>query len=295
MWRPLTIAVFAWLSLFASAHACLGTNLHRGVVFDEIPWDAPEDGIVLRVEFDRADVRRLSGPHPTDPAREWLLMQKVGVEARVLEVVRGAFDQPTVRVAIGGSSCDSPFIFGRRGLIVGALVTPAEGQARYDANQPYPQLRLTWEFTETVFVPLEETRDDRELRHAGLSAVANGPFIGGDFDGDGRTDTARFFEDRDGVLHIGVRRGARRYDQIERIWGGDISALPRFTIRTAPPGLYRTDCEAYGPDCGGAPESVTLTHEGIIVEGLEDGSRTLYYWADGEFKNVSILRDARQR
>lgn len=286
MWRPLTIAVFAWLSFFASAHACLGTNLHSGVVFDEIPWNAPEDAIVLRVEFDRADVRRLSGPHPTDPAREWLLMQKVGVEARVLEVVRGAFDQPTVRVAIGGSSCDSPFIFGRRGLIVGAFVTPAEGQARYDANQPYPQLRFTWEFTETVFVPMEETRDDRDLRHAGLTRIDGGPFISGDFDGDGGNDLVRYFESNEGALVIGVRVSSLQ--GIVGIWSGDISSLPYFTFRAAPPGLYRTDCEASGPDCGGAPESVTLTHEGIIVEGLEDRSRTLYYWSDGEFKNISI-------
>lgn len=120
-----------------------------------------------------------------------------------------------------------------------------------------------------------------------LTPMAEGPALHGDFDGDGRADTAGFFEDDEGHLIVAVHRAAAR--RPDEIWGGDISSFERFTIRAAPPRLYVTACALYGPGCGGAPESVTLTHDGIIVEGLEDHSRTLYYWQDGAFKNVSIL------
>ncbi len=288
MLRALIAAALLWTGFAGTAQACLGTNLHRGIIYDEIPWDAPADALILRVEFNRGDVRRLAGPRPTDPAHEWLLMQRVAVDARVIEVIRGDHDRSTVRVAIGGSSCDSPFIFGRRGLIIGTFVTPADGQARYDAAEPNPNLRFTWEFGDTVFVALEETRDDRDLRHAGLTRVNGGPFVSGDYDGDGRTDTARFFEDMEGVLHVGVQLGARRRDHVERIWGGDISSLPYYTFRTAPPGDYTTACELYGDDCGGAPRRLSLRHDGLIVEALESGQELLYYWHDQSFQNVII-------
>jgi hypothetical protein len=287
--RALINAAIAWIALTTAAHACLGTNLHRGVVFDEIPWNAPSNAIVLRVEFDRADVRRLAGPRATDPAREWLLMEKVPVDARVIEVVRGAYDHPTVRVVIGGSSCDSPFIFGRSGLIVGAFITPAEGQARYDAAMPDAPngLRFTWPFRDTVFGAITETRDDRDLRHAGLSRVDGGPFISGDYDGDGRFDTARFFEDNEGALHIGVQFGNRRQDQVERIWTADCSNFPRFTFNTAPAGTYRPMAHLYAEDRG-VPREVALTHEAIIVTALEGPAEFLYYWDGATFRNIVI-------
>lgn len=173
MLRALFITTFAWCALATAAQACIGTNHHRGVVFDSVPSDAPADALVLRVEFDRAVVRRIAGPRPTSPAYERLLMERIAVDARVIEVVRGEYNHPTVRVAIGGSSCDSPFIFGRRGLIVGTFVTPAAGQARYDsAVSSLPDgVRLIWPFNEIVFDAMTESRDERDLRHAGLSRI----------------------------------------------------------------------------------------------------------------------------
>ncbi len=119
-----------------------------------------------------------------------------------------------------------------------------------------------------------------------LTPITSTPAIHGDFDGDGFADSAAFFESENGSLIVAVQRAAVRAP--DEIWGGDISSLPRFAVRAAPAGLYQTDCDAYGSNCGGAPATVSLTHEGIIVEGLEDHSRTLYYWSDGEFKNVSV-------
>src|SRR5262245_13719800 len=286
--RRLFLAAFVWLALASGAQACLGTNLHRGVVFEEVPWDAPPNALILRVEFDGRDVRRIAGPRPTSPMDEWLLMMPTAVDARVVEVVRGEYSAPTVRVAIGGSSCDSPFIFGRRGLIMGEFVTPSEGQARYDAavaNHP-GNLAFRWPFTETVFDAITETRDGRDMRHAGLSRTLDGPLISGDYDGDGHTDTAQFFEDREGALIIGVQSRARR--EVRRIWSGDLSSFERFTFRTAPPGLYRTACHLYGEDCGGAPREISLTHEGIIVTALEGSAEYLYYWDGETFQNVII-------
>jgi len=94
------------------------------------------------------------------------LMERVTVDAHVIEVVRGEYSEPTVRVAIGGSSCDSPFIFGRRGLIIGEFVTPEAGQARYNAAQiDIPEgWRMTWPFDETVFDAMTESRDERLSR-----------------------------------------------------------------------------------------------------------------------------------
>lgn len=289
MWRRLTTAILAWFALTSAAHACLGTNLHRGVVFDEIPWNVAPDAIVLRVEFDRADVRRLVGPHPRDPMREGLLMETVAVDARVIEVVRGDYDQPSVRVAIGGSSCDSPFIFGSNGLIVGSFVTPAEGQARYDAavaGRP-GALAFSWPFHETVFDAITETRDGRDMRHAGLTGVDESPFIAGDFDGDGRTDTARFFETREGALVIGVQLRARRRDEVVRIWSAERSSLPHFTFSTAPAGTYRPWPTIY-PDASDRPREVTLSHDAIIVTAIEGPAEFLYYWDGNAFQHFVV-------
>lgn len=120
-----------------------------------------------------------------------------------------------------------------------------------------------------------------------LTPMTPSPTLRGDFDGDGRADTAGFFENHEGALVVVVHRAAS--SRPVEIWGGDISSFERFAIRTAPPRRYLTACMLYGDGCGGEPENVTLTHDGIIVEGIDDHSRTLYYWANVEFKNVSVL------
>lgn len=302
MLRALLAAVLCWCTLVSGAHACLGTNLHEGVVFEAVPWNAPPDALILRVEFDRADVRRIAGPRPTTQGREWLLIERIAVDARVIEVIRGEFDQPTVRVAIGGSSCDSPFIFGTSGLLVGRMVTPEEGQARLDAwhpSQPSSTARdvdgvlivsaprLTWPFTEPVLDAITENRDDRDLRHAGLAALAEGPFISGDYDGDGRIDTARYFEDSAGALIIGVQLGARRHDDVQRICSADRSNLPYFAFSTAPTGTYRTMAHLYDQNSG-VPREVSLAHDAIIVTALEGPAELLYYWDGATFQNIVI-------
>lgn len=107
----------------------------------------------------------------------------------------------------------------------------------------------------------------------------------GDYDGDGRSDIAGWFEDAEGHLVVAVYRAAAREPDI--LWGGDISSEPYFTLRAAPPGAYHTNCEAYG-DCNAIAAETTLNSDGLIVEGSADGSRTLYFWRDGAFRDVSI-------
>lgn len=111
--------------------------------------------------------------------------------------------------------------------------------------------------------------------------------ISGDFDGDGRRDTAAFEENADGVLEVLVRRAAAP-GETPALWGGDISSWPRFALRAAPPGRYATDCEAYNGCPPNVPPQITLTHDGVIIRGLEDRSTTLYYWDGAAFQNVSI-------
>jgi hypothetical protein len=110
----------------------------------------------------------------------------------------------------------------------------------------------------------------------------------GDFDGDGRRDIALFEETPDGALVVIVRRAAAPNEPLS-VWGGDISSAPYFTLSAAPPGTYRTNCEAYGGCSGATPEQVALSHDGLIVRGVDDGSRTLYYWDGATFQNVSII------
>ncbi len=275
MWRSAALASVLWLAPSSAAHACLGYPYTDGIAyFEAVPRNVTDEDLVLEVEFDRHQVATLNGV----------------VTAHVRRVLHGIYSGSEIRVGLGGSSCTDSFQFGRRGIVVGRLVTPEQGQAGIDAleNGEPSELRLMWPYGETVLDPVTETRIGRAERLAGLARANDNHDANGDFDGDGRIDTARYFEDDEGNLVIGVhlRRGSLRPT---RVWSGDISSLPRFTFRSAPPGLYHTACELYGDGCGSAPAHVTLTHDGIIVEGLEDHSRTLYYWSGGAFRNVSIL------
>lgn len=119
-----------------------------------------------------------------------------------------------------------------------------------------------------------------------LTPITSSPTIHGDFDGDGRADSVGFSENDEGALLAIVQRAATR-EPIE-IWGGDISSLPYFTIRSTGPGRYRTQCEVYGDNCGGVPREVTLTHDGIVVVALEGPAEFLYYWDGAEFRDIII-------
>jgi hypothetical protein len=241
--------------------------------FDAIPENVTEDDLVLDVVFDDSQVDTLNGV----------------VSAHVRRVLHGHYAAENVRVGLGNSSCTDSFQFGRAGVVVGRLVTPDEGQARVDAREnrdPNERLRLLWPFRETVLDPRTETRVDRELRLAGLAPLSNASEAHGDYDGDGRGDSAHFFENSDGALVIGVRLTSR--GEVLSIWGGDLSSLPYFTFRTVGAGTYRTQCEVYGPDCGGAPHEVVLVHDAIVVTALEGPAEYLHYWEDGRFKDVII-------
>ncbi|HVK81329.1 MAG TPA: hypothetical protein VM915_12030 [Verrucomicrobiae bacterium] len=121
-----------------------------------------------------------------------------------------------------------------------------------------------------------------------LTPIDTSPTIHGDFDGDGRTDSASFFEDDEGHLIVAVERAAAR--RPDEVWGGDIASLPRFTLRAAPPGRYIKLCSIYGAGCVNESIDIELTREGLIVEGVEDLSVILYYWSSSAFRDVAILQ-----
>jgi len=273
MTRLAALAIALVLGMAGEASACLSSYYFRGIaIYDVTPAVENEDTLVLDVVFDRDQVATLNGV----------------VTAHVRQVLRGEYAADTIRVGLGNSSCTSSFEFGREGIIAGELVSVAEGNERA-ATWPAPQVGLTfaWPFPETVLVPIEETREEREMRLANLT---HGPdrhtYAHGDFDGDGVGDAAHFFESNEGALVIGVR--VSRLERIVVIWGGDISSLPYFTFRKTGPGVYRNLCHLYGPDCGGAPREVTLTHDGIIVTALEGPSEFLYYWDGSAFRDIII-------
>lgn len=106
----------------------------------------------------------------------------------------------------------------------------------------------------------------------------------GDYDGDRRSDTAAFEEDAAGNLVLVVRRAATPGENIV-IWTGDVSSRPYFAVSTAHPGAYQAMCHLYD-SC--APESVSLSHDGLIVHALEGPAEFLYYWDGASFRNIII-------
>lgn len=282
MWRALALAVALACSA-ANAFACEDPYNIDGIVYYDVPAGTPSSALILDVEFEPATIESWRGGI---------------IEARVRHVVQGNFTGDRVRVGIINSSCLYPFVYGTEGLIIGEM---REGFESWTVNAlRWPDMtpstrEMRLGFEGVWFQPKGESLAERCDR-TGVDPIEGGTGvlteitpsnrIDGDFDGDGSPDSAAFHEDEEGNLVVAVHRATQWWADV--IWGGDITSLPRFAIRTAPPALYHTDCEAFGPDCGGAPATVTLTHDGIIVEGLEDHSRTLYYWSDGEFENVSI-------
>jgi hypothetical protein len=265
------------------AFACEDPYNIDGIVYDDVPANTPSSALILDVEFDPTAVAQWQGGI---------------IEARVRRVVQGNFTGERVRVGIANNSCLWPFIYGAEGLIIGEMQEgfeefTAEGSVYPTGERVTHRWRTGFEGVwfqpkgESIYERRERTGVDILARRSTLTQIASAPSISGDFDGDGDVDAAAFYETDEGDLVVAVEHTTP--DDMPIIWGGDISSLPRFTIRTAPPGLYQPDCAVYGPGCGGEPESVTLTHDGIIVEGIEDHSRTLYHWANGEFENVSVL------
>ena len=131
------------------------------------------------------------------------------------------------------------------------------------------------------------TSAEPPLNYTAVPASETGKHTRGDYDGDGIIDTADFFESNEGALTLIVRRAAAANEPTE-IWGGDIASFPYFEVRSTGPGRYRNLCHLYGPDCGGAPREVTLTHDGVVVVALEGPAEFLYYWDGQKFKNIII-------
>lgn len=155
----------SWFALCGTALACLGSNLHHGIVYDDVPASTPADAVVLDVVFDQTAYDRLTWP----PI----------IEAHVRRVVRGHYGNETVRVWLNESSCDSPFVFGIEGLIIGTLHNGPQVDEDSDVARlfGYPIVRGeegVW------FDPISEMVDHR-IRRRGIV---------GDFDSDGRVDRA---------------------------------------------------------------------------------------------------------
>ena len=155
MLRPFVLALIAAVVVTADANACIITDGYTGILFDDIPVDAAADDVVLDVEFSWQAVRESR-------------FTSAVVTAHVRRVVRGEFHGNTVRVGLGNSSCDYPFIFGRRGLLIGHFVTPDEGQALNDQAPALvfngESMHFAWPFREIVFVPKSETVGHRRRR-----------------------------------------------------------------------------------------------------------------------------------
>jgi hypothetical protein len=155
----LRAAIFAacatWFASGALANACIVSDGFSGIIYGDIPADAAPDAIVLNVEFSERTIR--------EPRRYGDV-----ATARVQRVIRGHFDGTTVGVGLGGSSCDYPFIYGGRGLIIGHIFTPAEGQARSDGinheTNEQTRLQFMWPYQETVFIPMTEAVAERRTR-----------------------------------------------------------------------------------------------------------------------------------
>jgi hypothetical protein len=109
----------------------------------------------------------------------------------------------------------------------------------------------------------------------------------GDFDGDGRRDTAAFEESEDGNLVLVVHLAAAP-ETPAVIWSGDVSSAPYFSASTTGPGTYRTMCHLYD-GCGSTvPPQVTLTHDAVVVHALEGPADFLYYWDGSAFQNIIV-------
>jgi len=269
MWRGLALA-FALTCGTSAAFACEDPYSIDGIIYGDLPADTPASALVLDVAFDD---EAPSGP----------------LVARVRRVVQGDYTEPTIRVGVINSSCLYPFIFGRAGLIIGEL---RQGAITHTFGTGDRQIVLREGFDGTWFRPkLESVAERRErtgidpfVRH--LSPLDGAPSISGDFDGVGARDSAAFYTDEDGNLVIAVNHG--NSDDMPIIWTGDMASLPYFTFRTTGPGTYQNLCHLYGSDCGGAPREVTTSHDAIIVTALEGPAEFLYYWEDGEFKDIII-------
>jgi hypothetical protein len=151
MLRALIGACAIWFAAVSEADSCYAPSFFKGIVFESVPPDTPRNALILEVDFTPDAVRR---EYTNDP--------RVAT-ARVLRVVRGSYELGTVRVALGDSTCDYPWVFGARGLIIGYLRTPEEAQAAQQRARDRGGI-FRWPHRETVFVPFAETVVSRDQR-----------------------------------------------------------------------------------------------------------------------------------
>jgi hypothetical protein len=109
----------------------------------------------------------------------------------------------------------------------------------------------------------------------------------GDFDGDGREDTAGFYL-HEANLVLAVRFGAAP-DIPAIVWQIEAEHARYFGVETAAPGVHRTACARYWRcDPDERPE-VRLTHNGLFLLAFEGPAGFLYFLNDdGTFDHELI-------
>jgi len=116
----------------------------------------------------------------------------------------------------------------------------------------------------------------------------------GDFNGDGREDTAVFLKAPEHRARAAVRFGQQKPSPVA-IWkflpaqSVDMKTdMPRMGLKTVGPGTYKTACgKGYGAADAKCVDEVTLAHDGIEIFTFEAAS-VLYVWNGKTFDTYSL-------
>ena len=284
MLRALILGGAIWAAGWGDASACLAYRYFQAIAFfDTTPQDLAPGEIALDVSFDGSEEATLNGV----------------VTARVWRVLHGAYSGDTIRVGLGNSSCTHSFVLGRKGIIVGRLVTPAQGEeiARgwptFGGTLPGSErLRFSWPFQETALVPREETVEAYAQRN-GLDAgrwyhrahlgAAPRSRIAGDFDGDGRKDVVRL---RSAGTEVALEVDLTSQSQPTLVVWPVETEGETLDLSTARPGVYATLCAIYWECERGRRAKVSFDHDAII---LTDGAGdVLFFWNGSGFDSERI-------
>jgi hypothetical protein len=117
---------------------------------------------------------------------------------------------------------------------------------------------------------------------AALAALTAGQSLSGDFDQDGRPDTAVLVEQAPGRFALVVRRGAGPAMPII-----EVAKAEEFYIRAAEEGLRATACgKGSGRDGAPCPEREVSVPAGALVFGTQETSEAVALWDGGRFRVV---------
>lgn len=112
---------------------------------------------------------------------------------------------------------------------------------------------------------------------ASLSAASNPVSLSGDFDGDGRTDSARIIGN---ALIVTFDRPAGPSDHVALVLPRGASSLKLSLVLS---GRYETACgKGYlrATDCADAPRSVTIENDAINLFTPESANQYVYWTGD---------------